>query len=203
VDRTHTGIIVALAACGVLVVVLSFLPWVSFEGEDLVNSGTFEFGVPGTELSRLRGPDYYQPADIADQTTDVCTCRAEFGDGYITAILGGLIVVAAVLAVAVRGNARIAPVLAIAASLTAFALAGYNAAGEWQAVGAQTQDDPFVEMTGTVLPALYLLTALAAASAVLGAVLWWAHSQETEDEEEYTDFEDESGLGPENYLSWA
>jgi hypothetical protein len=181
-------------------IALSFLPWVSFEGDDLVNDGTFSFGVSGTELSRLRGPDYYQPADIADQQTDVCTCRTDFGDGYLTAALGAVVAIAAVVGLVLSARRRVASLVAIGASLGAFIVAGYNAAGEWQAIGAAAQDDPFVEMTGSVEPALIALTGIAAISAVLGSILLWMELQQADIEYEEDDEQTEETL--ENYLVW-
>jgi hypothetical protein len=199
------GLQLGLVACGLLIIPLSFLPWVEFEGEDLVDGGTFSFGVAGTELSRLRGPDYYQPADIADQETDVCTCRTDLGDGYFTAILGAIVVLAAAVSFFLgQQGRRAAWAVAIAAGLGAFGIAGYNAAGEWQAIGAANQDDPFVEMSGTVLPALYILTLAAAAAAVLGGLLWRGQLQdEAEDRLVEDDFESEADYNTENYLVWA
>jgi len=183
-------------------IALSFLSWVDFEGADLVDGGTFSFGVAGTELSRLRGPDYYQPADIADQQTDVCTCRADVGDGYLTAALGAVVTIAAIAGLVLPGRRRLAAIFAIGASLGAFIVAGYNAAGEWQAIGAAAQDDPFVEMTGTVSPALYALAGIAAISSVLGAVLW-IQARVAEDEELLEEDEDPIEEGLESYLVWA
>lgn len=204
-SRGRLGLQLGLVACGVIVIALSFLSWVEFKGEDLVDDGTFSFGVPGTELSRLRGPDYYQPSDIADQEIEVCTCRTDFGDGYFTAILGAIVAVAAGASLALGPQGRRATwALAIAAGLGAFGIAGYNAAGEWQAIGAATQDDPFVEMSGTVLPTLYILTVAAATAAVLGGVLWWGQlKEEADDRLREDEFDPEGEYDTENYLVWA
>jgi hypothetical protein len=196
-------VLLAIAACAVLIAVLSFLPWVefSYEPSGLDNNlPSFSFTLDGTEVSRLRGPDYDQPADIVGQETNPCTCRVDAGDGYITAGLGLIL-----LAVAGAGlflpavSKRLVAILTIAAALLAFVVAGYNALGDWEGVGAPSFDAEFANLDGTVQPALWALVAVSIVAAVLGAVMW---SLERAAEREEDDFEyDEETSEPEKALT--
>lgn len=204
-NRTRPYLLLGVAACAVLMVVLSFLPWVKFEGEAISlgfenTFGHFSFSLDGTEVSRLRGPDYAQPADILGQETNPCTCRVDTGDGYITAALGLLL-----LAVSGAGlfltavSRRLIAILTIAIGMLAFVVAGYNALGDWIGVGAPTIDHEFANLDGTVQPALWALVVASVVAAVLGAVMW---SLDRAAEREEDDFEyDEETSEPDEALT--
>jgi hypothetical protein len=162
------------ALAGLLMIALSFANWVDFEPEtDTQEDGpNFSFSLDGTDLSRVRGPDYEQPADILGQTEYPCSCRVGFGDGYLLMGLGGVIAAAAVVGAAVRLAMRPAAGSIVIASLLAFAIAGYNATGLWEGVGARTLEDTFVNLDGDVRLELVVLTAIAALPAVLASAVW-------------------------------
>jgi hypothetical protein len=187
------------AVVGILIIVLSFAPWVEFtpDPEALFEGTTFSFSLDGTELSRLRGPDYQQPADISGQEEFPCSCRSGFGDGYIVALMGLLIVAAAVAGIFLRGRERMAATVVIVAALIAFAVAGYNATGIWQGAGARSLDDPFVLLDGDVRAELIALTVLSGVAAVMGAVVW---SLLPRGENDYVDDEE---LAAEDAEAWA
>jgi hypothetical protein len=168
-------LLAALLAAGALMIALSFLPWVNFrtQAED-VSFGFPEvsFSIDGSQLSRLRGPGYNQPADIAGQEVNPCTCRVKTGDGYIVAVLGAVVLAAAALGLALPRMSMPVIVTVIGASLPAFAVAGYNATGIWQGVGAASLEDVFVKLEGSVRLELLALTAVAGLAAIGGAALW-------------------------------
>jgi hypothetical protein len=168
------GLLALAAVAGLLMIILSLAKWVDFEPETgaLLDGPNFSFSLAGTELSRVRGPDRKQPADIVKQKEFPCTCRAEPGDGYVVAALGGLIVGTSVAGIAVLAWARRAAVSTVLASLFAFVIAGYNATGLWQGVGARTSEDTFLLLDGDVRAELILLTLVAALPAVLAASVW-------------------------------
>jgi hypothetical protein len=162
------------ALTGLIMIALSFANWVDFEPEPgaLVEGPAFGFSLDGTELSRVRGPDYEQPADIVEQTEFPCSCRVGFGDGYMVMILGGAIIGASLAGMMVIARARAAAAAIVVASLIAFVIAGYNATGLWEGVGAQTLDDTFVNLDGDIRAELILLMVVSALPAVLGAAVW-------------------------------
>jgi hypothetical protein len=171
--RAVAVILAILVFIGLLIIALSFAPWVRFEDKG-AGSAAQEFSttVDGTEIGRLVGDDYEQPADVADQLTNPCSCRSDAGDGYVTAFLGAMIVAGAALGLVWKTLVRAGTLLATVASLGVLIVAGYNAMTKWQAVGAPDLKSTFVQLSGDVTPWLYALTALAAVSAVLCGVVW-------------------------------
>lgn len=202
-------LLLGIAACAVFLIVLSFLPWVEFITAP-VEPGILgdlrpqiSFSLDGTELSRLRGTDYDQPADILGQETNPCTCRVSFGDGYVVAAFG-----LALLGVAGAGlflplATRFVAVLAMAISLVALLVSGYNATGDWMGVGARTLDDTFVNLDGTVQPALWALVAVSALAAVLGAAIWSLERAAEREADEYEYDEEPEDTMTERAEGWA
>ena len=169
-------LLLAIGGAAVLIIALSFLPWVRFDAP-LITGGplgddSFAFNVPGTNLSRLRGADYFNPSQIAADERDICSCRADFGDGYLTAALGAIVLLAAAAGLLGLLRAQLTAVATLAASLGALFLAGYSAVTKWVAAGAPIGDYPLTLMDGDVQPALYALTVIAALCAMLAAALW-------------------------------
>lgn len=199
-ELARTLLLIGLATCGAVVILLSFMPWVEFTPEENADIPELRedpiFSLDGTELSRIRGPVTFD--ETADQDAPACSCRSDFGDGYLVAILGGVTIAAAGLALFVRGAARSVVLVAMLASVGAFSIAGYNAIAIWEGVGRADLSDQFTNLDGDVMPALYALTALAALGAVLGgavlATLARPAPEETDDIETDDDDMDEDAV---------
>jgi hypothetical protein len=169
------AILFLIALLGLAIIGLSFSSWVKFEnvGTDIMAPGDYvSFSIPGTEIGRVVGDDYSQPADVADQETNPCSCRGDVGDGYITAALGAIIVAGAVAGLVWPRLVRAATLVVALSALAALVVAGWNAVTEWQAVGAPDLESNVVELSGDVTPQLYLLTAFSAVAAVLCGLVW-------------------------------
>ena len=154
-------------------IVLSFMSWVEFTEDDPFVAGTplagLSFSVDGPELSRIQGATDHSGA--REQGDNASTCRTGFGDGYLTAILGLVVLAAASGAVLVRSRRATFVIVVVLASLAAVVIGGYNATGIWEGVGAASGDGAFLNLDGDVTFELFTLTALAALGAVLGAVV--------------------------------
>lgn len=172
-NRSQTILLIAIAMCGGFIIVLSLMNWVEFQEDDPSVFDTplagFSFTLGGPELSRIQGA--IELPDAREQGDNACTCRAGFGDGYITAALGAILLATASAAVLIRSRPAAFAVVAVLASLAAVAIGGYNATGIWEGVGARSGDGAFLNMTGDVTFELFTLTAVAALGAVLGAVV--------------------------------
>lgn len=207
-QRLRSTILIAIAACALVIVAFSFLHWVDFGRAD---ADLFEGGLPpsfsldGTEISRIQGANSIESA--TDATVNGCTCRAGFGDGYYVAILGTIVLVMAAAALLTAIDLRLLMAVAIIASLAAFTIAGYNAIADWQGVGRATQMQPLQNLDGEVRAELYLLVAAAGLAAVLGgAVLATAArpAPEYEPDEDETDETNEQSQTPEEVNeAWA
>jgi hypothetical protein len=168
-NLSKTFLLTAIAACGVLIIVFSFLPWVNFEsGPQLLKNPlerTISFSLSGTEISRLQGASL-------GRVGDDCTCKVDFGDGYITAVLGAVVAAAASAAILLRSRGRFLTIPTILASLVTFGMAGYNATGLWKGVTFAGGDltRVTVNLDGDVRIELFTLTLLAVLAAVLAAV---------------------------------
>ncbi|MFQ5471603.1 MAG: hypothetical protein ACE5FA_01790, partial [Dehalococcoidia bacterium] len=157
-NLSKTFLLTAIAACGVLIVAFSFLPWVNFDSGPLLLEDSLErsisFSLSGTEISRLQGGSL-------GRVGDGCTCKVDFGDGYITAIFGAVVAVAASAAILLRSRGRFLTIPAILASLVAFGMAGYNATGIWEGVGlSNITRGSSVNLDGDVRLELFTLTLL-------------------------------------------
>lgn len=205
------GLLLTISALAGLMTILSLMNWVKFEmvAEPDLGPGKLSFSVPGYELSRVRGDDYNQPADILKHREPLCSCRVSFGDGYVVAGLALLIVAAAGAGLFVSGVDRSVALVVVAGALGALAIAGYNALGKWQAIGAPDGTILTVAMKGSVRPELIALTALAALTAVLGTVFWAmvpAWEPDYEDDEEDTmgdDIDNREATVLESVMTWA
>ncbi len=192
-------VLFAIAICGLLIIGLSFAPWVQFENIGDNPGDYVSFSIPGTQIGRVVGDDYNQPADVADQRTNPCSCRGDAGDGYITALLGAFVIAGAGAALFWSGLTRWATLLVAFSSLGALVVAGWNAMTTWRAVGAPDLQSTFVELSGDVTPQLHALTALSALTAILCGVVWALSTSAAPAEDELTDEE----TLPEGANGWA
>jgi len=200
VEAVRSAFIAGIAICGLAVVVLSVLPWVTFESRferpDPLPEVSASF--TGLDISRSRDIEDLEEADLP-QNDGWCSCDVAIGDGYFTAALGLLIIASAGIArlgerPALGGSA------AALAGLAVVALAGYNAIADWSAL-VYGGILPFIT-DGTVQPALYALIAVGAIAAIDGSALWAiSHEPEPTDEEAYDYDEDEEPT--EGTEAWA
>ena len=180
-NLSKTFLLIAIATCGAFIIVLSFMNWVDFAVDDHFVVGTpledLSFTLDGSNVSRIQGA--VDLANASDQGENACTCRAGFGDGYVTAIFGAIVVGLASASILLRSPVRVLTMAAILASLVAFGVAGYNATGLWEGVGSTSGDGVFLSLEGEVRLELFALTALAALGAVLGAVVMAIDTRDT------------------------
>jgi hypothetical protein len=192
-ERYRLQFIGAMALLGLLITLVSFAPWVEFRSVDAEGvtptAPKAEVTVSGTSLSRWRDEENLLGHDV-QEVDGWCSCHVAAGDGYLTALLGIVIVIAAAGAF-VLGADRPMAMGGVAASLATFVVAGYNALGEWNAyVWTRLQNLEVTE--GVIQPALYILVAASIAAAVASGLLWGAgaeeaHEQIQEDEEDDSD----------------
>lgn len=186
----------AVALLGLVIVVLSFMTWLEFESdnprptsdEDQVVS----VELSGDETSVWRDLDTIG-TEIDDEESGWCSCRADFGDGYLTAALGVLLVALASAAAFTRvsGTAALAAVIT---SLAVVVIAGFNAFADWNATWL-VGSTPVIGK-GDVQLALYGVVVAGAIAAILSVAAWAAEGELERDEEfdSEEDGEDDSSL---------
>ncbi len=198
-EAVRSAFIAGIAICGLAVVVLSFLPWVTFENRfelpDPLKGVSASFS--GLDISRSRDVEILAQAE-APHDEGWCSCDVAIGDGYFTAALGLVLIASAGIA-RLGGRPALGGGAAALAGLAVVALAGYNAIADWNAI--IWTSDPVVT-DGTIQVALYALIAVGAIAAIDGSALW-AISREPEptDEEAYDYDEDEEPT--EGTEAWA
>jgi hypothetical protein len=204
-ERSRNLIMLTLASCGVLMVILSFLPWVTFSSIDYGGldgdylPGT-SISVTGTEISRLRDTETIGTNTI-QEVDEWCSCRVSLGDGYLVAALGSVVVAASALAF-FSGRSGAAGSMATVASGSALIMAGYNAMADWQAF-AWTRERQTEVLDGAVTPFLWALVALSAAATVLGGALWSMARFEGSGELLDDEYDDTDYEIPERLNAWA
>jgi hypothetical protein len=183
VERYRQQIIIGIAVCGALVTMFSFAPWLRFHSisDELTTAGAPEASVRvrGTHISRLRDKETIGRADV-QEVDGWCSCHVTVGDGYLTALLGVLMIGAAIAAY-VGGRDRPAGIVGGAASLGALGVGAYNGVASWQAY-VWTHLQALEVTDGTVQAWLWLLLAAAAIGAVLSGLLWGAGAEEVHEE---------------------
>ncbi len=197
-EAARQALIAGIAICGLAVVVLSVLPWVTFENRlqsEFVPEVNTSFS--GLDISRSRDIEDRALAE-APHAEGWCSCDVTIGDGFFTAALGLLVIASAGIA---RLGSR--PALgggaAALAALAVVALAGFDAVADWNAIVWTTQP---VVTDGTVQPALFALIAVGAIAAIDGSALWTMSRGTAYDDEEAYDYdEDEEPM--EGTEAWA
>jgi hypothetical protein len=171
VERARLGLFAGMATCGLLMIGLSFLPWVrfhslAFEGDaSPAASVTFT----GAHISRWRDLDSLGRNDVKS-VDGWCSCDVTLGDGYLTAGLG-LAVFGVALAGWLTGRDRAAAIAGIVASISALGLAGIDAIASWNAYIWTTAQD-MEAAKGTLQPALIALVAACVAAALFSGAAW-------------------------------
>lgn len=191
-ELTRTLLLIGLATCAAFVAILAFFPWVDFTpdplSDPLAPAGR-PFSLTGTELSRIRGAVTIEEA--SNQMGEACSCKNEFGDGYLVAIVGAIAFAGASAALYFRAGARTLVLVSMVAALGAFAVGGYNAIAIWEGVGRSHREAAISNLDGTVRLELYALTAVAAVAAILGGAVLATTIGPAPDEDEYA-WDDES-----------
>jgi hypothetical protein len=199
VEAARSALIAGIAICGLAAVVLSFLPWVTFENRipsAFVPEVSASFS--GADLSPSRDIESITQAE-APHAEGWCSCDVAIGDGYFTAALGLLLIASAGVA-RFGGRFALGGTAAAAAAIVIVVLAGYNAVTDWNAI-VHAANFP-VTTDGAVQPALYVLVVVAAIAAIDGSAAWAiTRAAEPTDEEAYDYDEDEETM--EGTEAWA
>ncbi len=204
-EAARSALIAGIAICGLAVVVLSVLPWITFEtsspsftdsGEVITRSVSQSFS--GLDISRSRDIESIEQAE-AHHDEGWCSCEATIGDGYFTAALGLLIIASAGIA-RIGGRPTLGGGVATLAGIAIVAIAGYNAIADWSAIVVTNGVGEVAD--GTIQPALYALIAVGAIAAIAGSAVWTiSRAPEPTDEEAYDYEEDEDPT--EGTEAWA
>ena len=203
VKRARIRLFAGMATCGLLMIGLSFLPWVRFHSLAFEGDTSPEASVTftGAHISRWRDLDSLGRNDVKSED-GWCSCDVALGDGYLTAGLGLAVVVVAV-AGWFTGRDRAAAIAGIVASISALALAGIDALASWNAYIWTTAQD-LEAAKGALQPALIALVAACVAAALFSGASWsYATMQrraydEMDEDDEMTDEE-----ANEETESWA
>ena len=171
-------LLLGVAAAPLLIVVLSLpaLDRVQLRDRQGLDNDlpAFSFSLDGTESAACAAGTTPSPP-TSSAGDDRCTCRVDFGDGYITAGLG--LVLLAVAGAGTRSYAAVSRrLVAIAHDRRLRCLRSWSRATTRSATGSAsalpTIEDIFVNLDGTVQPGLWALVAASVTAAVLGAVIW-------------------------------
>ncbi len=197
-EPVRSALFAGIAICGLAVVVLSFLPWVTFENR--IQGGfapEVSTSFSGLDISRSRDVEVVAQAE-APHDIGWCSCDVAVGDGYFTAALGLLLIASAGMA-RIGGRPALGGGAATLAGLAVVGIAGFDAVADWNAIVWTTSP---VATDGTVQPALYALIAVGAIAAIDGAAAWTkSRAAEPTDEEAYDYDEDEEPM--EGTEAWA
>ena len=199
-EAARAAFTAGIAICGLAVVVLSFLPWVTFAtrqpsalGTPVIVSESFS----GLDISRSRDIESIAVAE-APHDEGWCSCDVAIGDGYFTAALGLVLIASAGIA-RLGGRPALGAGTAALAGLAIVGIGGFDAVADWSAIVWTTQP---VVTEGTVQPALFALIAVGAIAAIDGSAVWaMSHVPEPTDEEAYDYEEDEDPM--EGTEAWA
>jgi hypothetical protein len=171
VKRARIRLFAGMATCGLLMIGLSFLPWVRFHSLTFEGDTSPQASVTftGAHISRWRDLDSLGRNDVKS-VDGWCSCDVTLGDGYLTAGLG-LAVVTVALAGWFTGRDRAAAIAGIVAAISALGLAGFDAIASWNAYIWTTAQD-MEAAKGTLQPALILLVIACMAAALFSGAAW-------------------------------
>ena len=203
-ERLRIRLFAGLAACGLLMIGTSFLPWVRFHSLTFAGDTAPPVSVTfsGAHISRWRDLDTVGRNDVQN-VNGWCSCEVSLGDGYLTAGLGLAVVVVA-LGGWQTGRDRAAAMAGIVASISALGLAGFDAIAKWSAYIWTTAQDLEVANGRIQLGLIALVVACILAALFSGAIWSFATVERLVDEEimerEGEDMTEETNEGTE---SWA
>jgi len=130
VEPVRSALIAGIAFCGLAVVILSFLPWVTFEtrtNSQLPGSPEVSADFSGLDISRSRDIENITEAE-APHAEGWCSCEVAAGDGYFTAALGLVLIASAGIA-RIGGSGTVQP--ALYALIAAGAIAAIDGSALW------------------------------------------------------------------------
>jgi hypothetical protein len=132
-ERLRIRLFAGLAACGLLMIGTSFLPWIRFHSLTFAGDTAPPVSVAfsGAQISRWRDLQTVGRNDVRS-VNGWCSCEVSLGDGYLTAGLGLAVVIVA-LGGWLTGRDRAAAIAGIVASISALGLAGFDAIAKWSA----------------------------------------------------------------------
>jgi hypothetical protein len=198
VEAVRSALIAGIAICGLAVVVLSILPWVTFENR--IQGGFLpevNASFSGLDISRSRDIESIAQAE-APHAEGWCSCEVAIGDGYFTTALGLLLIASAGIA-RLGGRDALGGGAAALAGLAVVGIAGFDAVADWNAIIWTTSP---VVTDGTIQPALFALIVVGAIAAIDGSAVWaMSRSTSFNDEEAYDYPEDEDPM--EGTEAWA
>lgn len=199
-ERLFTRLYAGIAVCGLIVLALSFAPWVKFHSVSVPGdtSPAISYNLAGTHTSRWRDLD--QLDRNTPEEDNWCSCYVSAGDGWITAGLGILLVLVAGFGWWVQHD-RAASVAGGIVALVALGLSGFDAIADWQAI-IYTNLQRLEALDGTIqigLIGVVLASALAAVLSGLALGFAWLYDRPA-DEEEMMIADEQSMDGGE---SWA
>jgi len=198
VEAARSALIAGIAICGLAVVVLSFLPWLTFETR-IQNGFVPEVNTSfsGLDISRARDVESIAQAETP-RDDGWCSCNVAIGDGYFTATLGLVLIASAGIA-RIGGRPALGGAAAALAGLAIVAIAGFDGIADWSAI--VHMDNIPVTTDGSVRLALYALIAVGAIAAIDGTAAWTMSRAPEPDEEAYDYDEDEEPM--EGTEAWA
>jgi hypothetical protein len=170
-ERLRIRLFAGLAACGLLMIGLSFLPWVRFHSLTFAGDTAPPVSVTfsGAHISRWRDLNSVGRNDV-QSVNGWCSCDVSLGDGYLTAGLGLAVFVVA-LGGWLTGRDRAAAMAGIVASISALGLAGFDAIAKWSAYIWTTAQDLEVA-NGRIQLGLIALVAACIVAALLSGAIW-------------------------------
>jgi hypothetical protein len=203
--RLFTRLYAGLAVCGLLIAVLSFLPWVKFESVEIAGDTSPKASIDLAGIHTSRWRDLEELDRDTPQEDGWCSCRVGFGDGWLTAGLGLLLV-----AIAAGGwyieHDRAASVAGGLVALGVLSIAGFDAIADWQAI-IYTNIQGLEAAEGSVQAPLIVLLLTAAVAAVLAGLALgfaWLYDDPTYEDEEDEMYEDETiDTTPGDAQPWA
>jgi hypothetical protein len=170
-ERLRIRLFAGLAACGLLMIGTSFLPWVRFHSLTFAGDTAPPVSVTfsGAHISRWRDLSTVGRNDVQN-VNGWCSCEVSLGDGYLTAGLGLAVVIVA-LGGWLTGRDRAAAMAGIVASISALGLAGFDAIAKWSAYIWTTAQDLEVA-NGRIQVGLIALVAACVLAALLSGAIW-------------------------------
>ena len=170
-ERLRIRLFAGLAACGLLMIGTSFLPWIRFHSLTFAGDTAPPVSVAfsGAHISRWRDLNTVGRNDVQN-VNGWCSCEVSLGDGYLTAGLGLAVVVIA-LGGWLTGRDRAAAMAGIVASITALGLAGFDAIAKWSAYIWTTAQDLEVA-NGRIQLGLIALVAACVFAALFSGAIW-------------------------------
>ncbi len=188
-EPVRSALFAGIAICGLAVVVLSVLPWVTFETRQsttlpgpVIVSESFS----GLDIGRSRDIESTFEAE-APHAEGWCSCEVAVGDGYFTAALGLVLIASAGIA-RLGGRPALGGGAAALAALAIVAVAAFDAVADWNAIIWTTSP---VITDGTVQPALYALIAVGGIAAIDGSAAWTMSRGTAYDDEEAYDYDED------------